>query len=219
MLADDSVEHGPLEVLLTMTEEAGMDGAFGLQPNWLQADILINTDSEEEGEIYMGCAGGIDFITTLPLQREAVPAGYQTLKLTLKGLKGGHSGAEIHVGLGNANKLLARFLFAHAAALNLRVLDLNGGTLRNAIPREASAVVAVPADKADALKALSGVLAVLQNELSAKEKNITVLLEPTTSASQALSADSQQRFTALLNGTPNGVIRMSDAVKAWWKPR
>ena len=155
MLADDSVEHGPLEVLLTMTEEAGMDGAFGLQPNWLQADILINTDSEEEGEIYMGCAGGIDFITTLPLQREAVPAGYQTLKLTLKGLKGGHSGAEIHVGLGNANKLLARFLFAHAAALNLRVLDLNGGTLRNAIPREASAVVAVPADKADALKALS----------------------------------------------------------------
>ena len=155
VLADDSVEHGPLEVLLTMTEEAGMDGAFGLQPNWLQADILINTDSEEEGEIYMGCAGGIDFITTLPLQREAVPAGYQTLKLTLKGLKGGHSGAEIHVGLGNANKLLARFLFAHAAALNLRVLDLNGGTLRNAIPREASAVVAVPADKADALKALS----------------------------------------------------------------
>ncbi len=214
VLADDSVEHGPLEVLLTMTEEAGMDGAFGLQPNWLQADILINTDSEEEGEIYMGCAGGIDFITTLPLQREAVPAGYQTLKLTLKGLKGGHSGAEIHVGLGNANKLLARFLFAHAAALNLRVLDLNGGTLRNAIPREASAVVAVPADQADALKALSQeFLTVLQNELSAKEKNITVLLEPTTSASQALSADSQQRFLALLNGTPNGVIRMSDAVK------
>ena len=94
------------------------------------------------------------------------------------------------------------------------MLDLNGGTLRNAIPREASAVVAVPADKADVLKALSQeFLTVLQNELSAKEKNITVLLEPTTSASQALSADSQQRFLALLNGTPNGVIRMSDAVK------
>lgn len=90
VLADDSVEHGPLEVLLTMTEEAGMDGAFGLQANWLQADILINTDSEEEGEIYMGCAGGIDFISTLPLSREAIPAGFQTFKLTLKGLKGGH---------------------------------------------------------------------------------------------------------------------------------
>ena len=87
-----------------------MDGAFGLQANWLQADILINTDSEEEGEIYMGCAGGIDFISTLPLSREAIPAGFQTFKLTLKGLKGGHSGGDIHLGLGNANKLLARFL-------------------------------------------------------------------------------------------------------------
>ncbi|MFC0228864.1 beta-Ala-His dipeptidase [Serratia aquatilis] len=214
VLADDSVEHGPLEVLLTMTEEAGMDGAFGLQPNWLQADILINTDSEEEGEIYMGCAGGIDFISTLPLQREAVPAGYQTLKLTLKGLKGGHSGANIHHGLGNANKLLARFLFAHTQELELRLLDLNGGTLRNAIPREASAVVAVPAAKADALKALSQqFLTILKNELVAKEKNVTVLLEPIESTAQALTADCQNRFIALLNGTPNGVIRMSDAVQ------
>lgn len=214
VLADDRVEHGPLEVLLTMTEEAGMDGAFGLQPNWLQADILINTDSETEGEIYMGCAGGIDFITTLPLQREALPAGYQTLKLTIKGLKGGHSGAEIHQGLGNANKLLARFLFAHAQELDLRLLDLNGGTLRNAIPREASAVVAVPAAKADTLKALSQhYLAILKNELAAKEKNITVLLEPVASTSPAMTASSQARFIALLNGTPNGVIRMSDEVK------
>ncbi|OMQ19931.1 beta-Ala-His dipeptidase [Serratia oryzae] len=214
VLADDRVEHGPLEVLLTMTEEAGMDGAFGLQPNWLQADILINTDSETEGEIYMGCAGGIDFITTLPLQREALPAGYQTLKLTIKGLKGGHSGAEIHQGLGNANKLLARFLFAHAQELDLRLLDLNGGTLRNAIPREASAVVAVPAAKADALKALTQhYLAILKNELVAKEKNITILLDPVTSPSQAMTANCQARFIALLNGTPNGVIRMSDEVK------
>ncbi|HDS3816168.1 TPA: M20/M25/M40 family metallo-hydrolase, partial [Morganella morganii subsp. morganii] len=113
VLADDSVKHGPLEVLLTMTEEAGMDGAFGLQPGWLQADILINTDSEEEGEIYMGCAGGIDVTTTLSLSREAVPAGYSTFTLTLKGLKGGHSGGDIHLGLGNANKLLARFLAGH----------------------------------------------------------------------------------------------------------
>lgn len=100
VLADNSLTHGPVEVLLTMTEETGMDGAFGLQPGWLQADILINTDSEEEGEIYMGCAGGIDFITTLPLTRETVPAGFDTLKFTLKGLRGGHSGADIHMGLG-----------------------------------------------------------------------------------------------------------------------
>ncbi|WON76343.1 beta-Ala-His dipeptidase [Serratia sp. UGAL515B_01] len=214
VLADDSIEHGPLEVLLTVTEEAGMDGAFGLQPNWLQAEILINTDSEEEGEIYMGCAGGIDFISTLTLQREAVPTGYQTLKLTLKGLKGGHSGANIHHGLGNANKLLARFLFAHTQELELRLLELNGGTLRNAIPREASAVVAVPAAKADALKVLSQqFLNILKNELVAKEKNVTVLLEPIASPAQALTADCQNRFIALLNGMPNGVIRMSDAVQ------
>ncbi len=148
VLADNSLTHGPLEVLLTMTEESGMDGAFGLQPDWLQAEILINTDSEEEGEIYMGCAGGIDFITTLPLSREAVPAGYETLKLTLKGLKGGHSGADIHLGLGNANKLLARFLAAHARELDLRLIDFTGGTLRNAIPREADALPGDTAQRA-----------------------------------------------------------------------
>ncbi|MFS9649590.1 cytosol nonspecific dipeptidase [Enterobacter hormaechei] len=214
VLADDSVEHGPLEVLLTMTEEAGMDGAFGLQANWLQADILINTDSEEEGEIYMGCAGGIDFISTLPLSREAIPAGFETFKLTLKGLKGGHSGGDIHLGLGNANKLLARFLAGHAAELDLRLVDFNGGTLRNAIPREAFATVAVPASKADELKNLSSVyLEILKNELSAKEKNLTVVLESVKTDKAALTAQSRDTFVQLLNATPNGVIRNSDVAK------
>ena len=214
VLADDSVEHGPLEVLLTMTEEAGMDGAFGLQANWLQADILINTDSEEEGEIYMGCAGGIDFISTLPLSREAIPAGFETFKLTLKGLKGGHSGGDIHLGLGNANKLLARFLAGHAAELDLRLVDFNGGTLRNAIPREAFATVAVPASKADELKNLSSVyLEILKNELSAKDKNLTVVLESVTTDKAALTAQSRDTFVQLLNATPNGVIRNSDVAK------
>ncbi|HHD7241583.1 TPA: cytosol nonspecific dipeptidase [Enterobacter cloacae] len=214
VLADDSVQHGPLEVLLTMTEEAGMDGAFGLQANWLQADILINTDSEEEGEIYMGCAGGIDFISTLPLSREAVSAGFQTFKLTLKGLKGGHSGGDIHLGLGNANKLLARFLAGHAAELDLRLVDFNGGTLRNAIPREAFATVAVPAAKADELKKLSSVyLDILKNELSAKEKNLTVVLESVSTDKAALTTQSRDTFIQLLNATPNGVIRNSDVAK------
>ena len=214
VLADDSVEHGPLEVLLTMTEEAGMDGAFGLQANWLQADILINTDSEEEGEIYMGCAGGIDFISTLALSREAVPAGFQTFKLTLKGLKGGHSGGDIHLGLGNANKLLARFLADHSADLDLRLVDFNGGTLRNAIPREAFATLAVAADKAEALKAQANAyLDILKNELSVKEKNLTLVLETATSDKAALTAQSRDAFVQLLNATPNGVIRNSDVAK------
>ncbi|WP_367163706.1 cytosol nonspecific dipeptidase [Kosakonia cowanii] len=214
VLADSTVQHGPLEVLLTMTEEAGMDGAFGLQPNWLQADILINTDSEEEGEIYMGCAGGIDFITTLPLTREAVPAGFETVKLTLKGLKGGHSGADIHLGLGNANKLLARFLAAHASELDLRLLDFTGGTLRNAIPREAFAVIALPADKAAQLKTLADEYqAILKNELEAKEKNLVVLVDSVSSDKAALTAESRDAFVRLLNATPNGVIRNSDVAK------
>ncbi|HHK6156075.1 TPA: beta-Ala-His dipeptidase, partial [Edwardsiella piscicida] len=155
VLADDSVVHGPLEVLLTMTEEVGMDGAFGLQPNWLQGEVLINTDSEEEGEVYMGCAGGIDVITSLTLQREAMPAGLSVVRLGIKGLKGGHSGGDIHLGLGNANKLLGRFLAGHADELGARVLDINGGTLRNAIPREAFATLALPAANLDRLQALA----------------------------------------------------------------
>ncbi|WP_312240856.1 beta-Ala-His dipeptidase [Pantoea sp.] len=214
VLADDSLTHGPLEVLLTMTEESGMDGAFGLQPNWLQAEILINTDSEEEGEIYMGCAGGIDFITTLPLTREAVPAEYETVRLTLKGLKGGHSGAEIHLGLGNANKLLARFLAAHAQDLDLRLIEFSGGTLRNAIPREAFATLAVARNKEDALKsAAAHFLATLQNELGLREKHIALVTEPLAHQGQALTADSRDRFLNLLNSTPNGVIRNSDVAK------
>ncbi|WP_017347987.1 beta-Ala-His dipeptidase [Pantoea sp. A4] len=214
VLVAEGVVHGPLEVLLTMTEESGMDGAFGLQPDWLQADVLINTDSEEEGEIYMGCAGGIDFISTLPLAREAVPADFDTLKLTLKGLKGGHSGAEIHLGLGNANKLLARFLSRHAAELDVRLIAFSGGTLRNAIPREAFATLAVSRHKLDALKAAAAhFLATLQNELGIKEKNIALVSEELAQQGPALTTDSRDRFLNLLNSTPNGVIRDSDVAK------
>ena len=214
VLADENVVHGPLEVLLTMTEEAGMDGAFGLQSNWLQADILINTDSEEEGEIYMGCAGGIDFTSNLHLDREAVPAGFETFNLTLKGLKGGHSGGEIHVGLGNANKLLVRFLAGHAEELDLRLIDFNGGTLRNAIPREAFATIAVAADKVDALKSLVDTYQeILKNELAEKEKNLTLLLDSVANDKAALTATSRDTFIRLLNATPNGVIRNSDVAK------
>ncbi|MBD2781111.1 beta-Ala-His dipeptidase [Xenorhabdus szentirmaii] len=214
VLADESVKHGPLEVLLTMTEEAGMDGAFGLKSGWLQADILINTDSEEEGEIYMGCAGGIDFITTLQLFREVLPTGYKTLQLTLKGLKGGHSGGDIHLGLGNANKLLARFLSAHANELDLKLIHLQGGTLRNAIPREGSAVIAIPADKLEKLHQLKdSYLEILKNEYAVVEANLILLLDEIETSSQALTADCQTRFLSMLNTMPNGVIRMSDVAK------
>lgn len=214
VLADNSVEHGPLEVLLTMTEETGMDGAFGLQPNWLQAEILINTDSEEEGEIYMGCAGGVDFTANFALTREAIPADYQTFTLTLKGLKGGHSGGDVHLGLGNANKLLARFLAGHQDDLALKLLEFKGGTLRNAIPRESHAIIAVPSHKVAELSALrTRYEDILKNELAAVEPNLILVLEETTTQLKAINADCQSRFLFFLNAAPNGVIRMSDVAK------
>ncbi|PHM29762.1 beta-Ala-His dipeptidase [Xenorhabdus budapestensis] len=214
VLADESVKHGPLEVLLTMTEEAGMDGAFGLQPGWLQADILINTDSEEEGEIYMGCAGGIDFVSTITLSRESLPANYQTLQLTLKGLKGGHSGGDIHLGLGNANKLLARFLATYTEELDLKLIHFQGGTLRNAIPREGSTIIAVPVEQCQKLHQLkNNYLETLKNEYAVAEANLTLLLDEIETSSPALTADCQSRFISMLNTMPNGVIRMSDVAK------
>ncbi len=162
----------------------------------------------------MGCAGGIDFTSNLHLDREAVPAGFETFKLTLKGLKGGHSGGEIHVGLGNANKLLVRFLAGHAEELDLRLIDFNGGTLRNAIPREAFATIAVAADKVDVLKSLVNTYQeILKNELAEKEKNLALLLDSVANDKAALIAKSRDTFIRLLNATPNGVIRNSDVAK------
>ena len=148
------------------------------------------------------------------LDREAVPAGFGTFKLTLKGLKGGHSGGEIHGGLSNANKLLVRFLAGHAEELDLRLIDFNGGTLRNAIPREAFATIAVAADKVDALKSLVNTYQeILKNELAEKEKNLALLLDSVANDKAALIAKSRDTFIRLLNATPNGVIRNSDVAK------
>ena len=108
VLADDTLQHGPIEVLLTVDEEAGMGGAFGLQAGWLEGDILLNTDSEQDGEVYMGCAGGVDANVRFTMNKTAVPAGMQSFKLQVKGLRGGHSGVNIHQDRGNANKILSR---------------------------------------------------------------------------------------------------------------
>ena len=139
VLASNDIAHGPIEVLVTIDEEAGMSGAFGLEAGWLDGDILINTDSEQEGEIYMGCAGGIDGSATFALAFDNVPDHFQAFNLSLSGLKGGHSGVDIDTGRANANKLLVRFLLDASNLFDLRLMELNGGSLRNAIPREANA--------------------------------------------------------------------------------
>ncbi|MGF1747629.1 aminoacyl-histidine dipeptidase [Vibrio cionasavignyae] len=213
VLASDQIKHGPLEVLLTIDEEAGMTGAFGLEAGWLEGDILLNTDSEQEGEVYMGCAGGIDGSIQFDITREAAPTGYVARQLILKGLKGGHSGCDIHTGRGNANKLLARFLAGHAKELDARLIEFRGGSLRNAIPREGFVSLAVPEENVAKLESLfAQYTSLLQQELAAIETGLVTFNEA-TEISEVFEAQSQARFIAALNACPNGVIRMSDDIE------
>ncbi|MBY8000499.1 aminoacyl-histidine dipeptidase [Vibrio fluvialis] len=214
VLASTEIKHGPLEVLLTIDEEAGMTGAFGLEAGWLEGEILLNTDSEQEGEVYMGCAGGVDGALTFDIQRDALPAGYVTRQLTLKGLKGGHSGCDIHTGRGNANKLIARFLAGHAQELDLRLIEFRGGSLRNAIPREAFVTVAIPADNQTKLDELfTTYTELLKAELGRVETNLVTFNEAKEAALGVFALADQQRVIAALNACPNGVIRMSDDIE------
>lgn len=212
VLAANDIEHGPVEVLLTINEEAGMSGAFGLEAGWLEGDILLNTDSEQEGEVYVGCAGGINGLMEIPVERQTIPTGYETVKLILKGLRGGHSGVDIHLGRGNANKLMARFLATQLSTLNLQLVEFTGGTLRNAIPRESYAIIACPAEQlANLTAAFDAFIALVKNELSKVEPNIIGLTQQ-SDAQQVMSINTTEKVIATLNACPNGVIRMSDDI-------
>ncbi|PTB34565.1 aminoacyl-histidine dipeptidase [Photobacterium phosphoreum] len=214
ILAAKDIEHGPLEVLLTIDEEAGMTGAFGLEAGWLEGDILLNTDSEQEGEVYMGCAGGVDAALTVEIQREAIPAEHQPIKLVVKGLKGGHSGCDIHTGRGNANKLMARFFVRHADELGLRINNFTGGSLRNALPREATVIATLPTANIDKLNALfAEYQTMVKAELGHVETDITIFTETCAVPSDVMVMADQTRLMHILNVCPNGVIRMSDDIE------
>ncbi|CCQ10151.1 Aminoacyl-histidine dipeptidase (Peptidase D) [Pseudoalteromonas luteoviolacea B = ATCC 29581] len=214
ILDSSDIPHGPLEVLLTIDEEAGMTGAFGLETGYLDAKILLNTDSEQEGEIYMGCAGGVDASIKIQIEREPVNANAKTFKLTLKGLRGGHSGVDIHTGRANANKLLARFLAHSTFSKEIQLVAISGGTLRNAIPREAYATISVPNECVASLQIeIDAFLATLNNELNVIEKNIQFFATECDSQTAAMSTVSKETVLSLMNACPNGVIRMSDDIK------
>ena len=214
VLASEDIKHGPLEVLLTIDEEAGMTGAFGLEAGWLDAEILLNTDSEQEGEIYMGCAGGGDASITLPLKRVDPLQNSTTVRLTLNGLRGGHSGVDIHTGRANANKLLARFLKNHTKQLDFQLTHLNGGSLRNAIPREAYAEIIVSNKHVDLLhKKISEFETLIKNELNAIEHNISFKMDLINKQLQPMSEACRNTVLSLLNACPNGVVRMSDDIQ------
>ncbi|MEH8038518.1 aminoacyl-histidine dipeptidase [Gallibacterium anatis] len=212
VLESNDVAHPPLEVLLTASEETGMVGALGLQPNWLQSEVMINADTEDEGEIYIGCAGGEDVDIRFPVQWQELRKNEVAVHIALTGLKGGHSGAEIHLNRGNAIKLLAKTLEKALAKVSFRLADISGGSVRNAIPREAFATVLLSSASVEKFKQVWQLLSQqLIEALSHAEKQINFALEEAT-AEQGLSERQSQILLDLINALPNGVIRFSDVL-------
>ena len=181
VLADKTLTHGPLEALFTINEEVGMDGAVGLKPGFLKGEILLNCDSEEEGELFVGCAGGADLNVSMQFKEDTyIPEGDVAVKISLTGLKGGHSGVDIHLGRANANKLMFRFLKEAVRDYGARLSSVDGGSLRNAIPREAFAVITIPGDNVEALwELVSDYQEMYRYEYKGIEHNINFTAEMT----------------------------------------
>ena len=213
VLAADDLEHGPIEVLFTATEETGMDGAEGLQPGVLQGNILLNTDSEDEGELYVGCAGGEDANIRFTYAEEKVPANALAFELNITGLKGGHSGMDIVLQRGNANQVFFRLLNEAHQQVGARLASINGGSLRNAIPREAFGIVTVEPEKANELKEIvEREFLLVKTELSATEPDMKLALVSAKLPDELIDETNQARLTGSVLACPNGVIRMSDTV-------
>jgi len=213
VLASKDIAHGPVEALFTCDEETGMTGALGLKPNWLKGDILLNMDSEEEGELYVGCAGGINADIEFEYDEVIVPEGVTPFKLTISGLKGGHSGLDINLGRGNANKLIIRFLKHVTREFDVRLAEINGGGMRNAIPREAYAVVLVPDDNIEQLKsAVAHYESIYKNELGAVEPTLSFSVAETEAPESMIEERVQDDLIDSAYACPNGVIRMSDGM-------
>jgi dipeptidase D len=214
VLKSKELVHGPVEALFTIDEETGMTGAFGLKPGLLSADILLNMDSEDEGELYVGCAGGIDVSATKKYTPEATPADHVAYQVHVKGLKGGHSGMDISLGRANSNKVLFRFLMQAEWDLKIRLASAEGGDLRNAIPRESLAVVTVPALSAGAFeKMVTDYLSIYRLEFKETEPNIEFTCKKTGLPAMVVPVEDQRKFIRAVFACPNGVQRMSQSMK------
>ena len=212
VLVDPTVEHGAIEALFTVDEETGLTGAFNLGEGMLTGKYLINLDSEDEGEIFIGCAGGVDTLGYFDYQTEKLPAGYEYYRIGVSGLKGGHSGDDIDKGLGNANKILAHFLY-DAERFGIRLGMFDGGNLRNAIPREAYAVVAVPEHTALIFEtSLANYVSAVKALYAATEPNFKITLAQ-AAEQPVIDEDTQSSLLAAIVGLPNGVLAMSQTMK------
>jgi len=205
--------HGPIEMLITVDEEAGMNGARGLKPGLLKGDILINLDSEDEGELYVGCAGGLDANMVFKYNDEVTPSGYDGYDLKITGMKGGHSGMDIILGRGNANKSMVRILLPLMEKLGAKLACIEGGSLRNAIPREAFATLAIPAGKVEEAKAIvAKEFADIKNELAAQDPDVKIALDKVAVPAKVIESKVALNMVKAVYAAPNGVERMSDAM-------
>ena len=213
VLIDPDVQHGPVEALFTVDEETGLTGAFELGEEMLTGKYLINLDSEDEGELFIGCAGGIDTLATFRYTMEPAPKNYAFFRVDVSDLLGGHSGDDIDKGRVNSNKTVARLLWDGMQSCELRLSYFSGGNLRNAIPREAYAIFGVPERyKTEFLKRYRLFAADLENEFRFREPNFKITLNEMPSVDEVLDAKTQFGLIYSLVGVPNGVIAMSFAV-------
>ncbi len=214
VLASKKLRHGPLEALFTIDEETGMTGVFGLKKGLLKGDILLNLDSEDENELCVGCAGGMDIGATKKYKEEKTPARMAAYMVTVKGLKGGHSGVDIALGRANSNKLLFRFLMQAESDFAIRIAEAAGGNLRNAIPREAYALLVVPAAKAKAFeKFVKAYEKTYRSEFSDAENDLSFTCKKYNMPAKVMAKADQYKIIRAVFACPNGVQRMSQAVK------
>ena len=214
VLSSTDIAHPPVEALFTIDEETGMTGAMGLVGGLLDATIMLNLDTEDDDELTIGCAGGIDVTATGTFIQEDTPAGMQGFTLSVKGLTGGHSGMDIHKGRGNANKLMNRILYQAANQFGLRITAIDGGSLRNAIPRESFATVALPNDRVDDFKKFMAEQAgILKTEYGTTDSDMQVLCEATDAPAHLASADFQSKLLRSVYACPNGIYRMSPDIE------
>lgn len=213
VLEATDMPHGPIEVLITKDEETGMVGAFGLKPGTLQGEILLNLDSEDEGELYIGCAGGIDVTAELEYKEEAPAEGFVARTLQLKGLYGGHSGLEINEGRGNANKLLARVVHDLLIEFDSQLASFQGGNMRNAIPRDAQATLLFnPEDMEGLDEYIAEYEAQLQAEFAPIETNISLKITEAEVPAAVVPAEIQDNLINALMACHDGVLRMIPSV-------
>ncbi len=214
ILASNDLEHGPIECLFTIDEETGMTGAMELKPGFFSGKILLNLDSEDEGELFIGCAGGIGVMANYKPTFEAVEDGLDFYKIKISGLRGGHSGGDIHVGLGNANKILTRYLYALDYNTSFRLARIDGGNLHNAIPREAYAIIGLRSeDKEKAEELLIKLREDVKEELKRVDPNVEFSLESADKPENLIDKATTTNLIKALYACPHGVLGMSHEIE------